>query len=731
MRPTTLRIALFLALVCVLLAGLQAQVESEPAFCIEWNGVDGYDVLVQGFDDIESAQFSLRWDTTMAEFRELIPVDELTDPTDFFLENTDQGEITMVWARGGVTPRSLLDGEIFFTLLMDVSSVELGAPYITDAPLEYEIADVDGNVYSDLRAMPTCARSVRSGSLVRGSLLVDADLNCEPSPTDRSLSNTILAYRSAIDTVFARTDQEGNYSIELSPGAYLVEPILEDFLFIPCEAYTIIVTDVTAIDTLDLLVQESNVCASVQIDMIHSAAIPCEETLLRISYDNRGTDVASGYFIDIAWDPTWTFVGSASAVVRITDELYRFLLPDVDPQTGGVVELRVFLDCDVEDGSSHAIDARVLPVVYCEEVSADWSRASLEVEAECEGDSVKFTIRNVGIIAMAEPLDGIILEDDLGGFINDILLPPGEEYIESREANGATWSLMIPQVPNHPGASHPAVSVEACNDGASMNSIGFRSDYAEDDEDVFIDRDLLLSDRGELSLKSALPTGYGVKHYVSANRSIEYTLRYQNTTGTTLDRLSFVDDIPPSLDVESLSDIQSSHPVKVFMNPDGSINFSFSDLLLPDSSISQYESQIYVSYRLSPVDDIEPGTVIENSGEIYIGFDRAARTDGVFHTVIDSLGPIITSLLDIPYSRDLLMSPNPVSTSGTIHINNVPPDDRSTWRLIRADGRTVQQSALVRNSIDLSPYELPPAWYLLQVHTQTGDLYQSIVIITP
>ncbi len=704
--------------------------EVEPAFCVEWNGIDGYEVRVQGFDDVESVQFSMRWDPTQAALLELVTVQDITDPSDFFLDNADEGELTMVWTDGGLSPLTLLDGEIFFSLRMDVSDVESGAPYITDDPLAYELTDADGNVYMELRAMANCLGSVRSGSLIRGTLLVDTDMDCESSAADRALPSTIITYMSATDTIHTRTDTDGNYLIELRPDDYQVDVQADDYLYTACQAYTLTVDDATAVDTLDILLEEQNICATVHIDMIHSAAITCDETIFQIHYDNRGTDVARGFFIDVSWDPSWSYVGSESAFVRITDELYRLLLPDVDPQSTGTVELRLFLDCDAEDGSSHRVVSQVLPVVYCEEISPDWSRASIEVEAECEGDSVRFAISNVGIVAMAEPLDGIILEDDLGGFVRDVLLPPGEQIIEKREANGSTWTLLIPQVSGHPGSSFPAVSIESCNDGVTMNSLGFRPDYAEDDEDVFIDRDLLIADRDELSLKSALPTGYGPENFISADRSIEYTLRYQNTTGLTLDRLSFVDEIPESLDIESLTDIQSSHPVQVILNSDNSITFSFTDLLLPDSSINSVESQIYVSYRLSPVEGIAPGTLIENYGELYLSYDRAAKTALVFHTVIDSLGPIITSLLDLPQSKELQIAPNPSASNNVIHLPNLVHDGNSSFTLISADGRVVVRSALLDNHIDLSPHDLPPAWYLLQVYTHEGHLYQAIIMLT-
>lgn len=101
----------------------------------------------------------------------------------------------------------------------------------------------------------------------------------------------------------------------------------------------------------------------------------------------------------------------------------------------------VLVSCDAELGQTHCTEAHIFPDSLCIP-PINWSGAQIEVNGACQNDTIYFNIQNVGDAPTSQPLDFIVIEDDvilMQGNI-DILNPQEvEQYYYPARALPIAW----------------------------------------------------------------------------------------------------------------------------------------------------------------------------------------------------------------------------------------------------------------------------------------------------
>ena len=135
-------------------------------------------------------------------------------------------------------------------------------------------------------------------------------------------------------------------------------------------------------------------------------------------------------------------------------------------------------------------------------------------EAECDNDSIRFTISNVGAGNMSQTLNYIVVEDEIMVHEEGFQLDAGQFTQKTFFANGSTFRIEAQQSPGHPGFSTPSAVVEAC--GGAPFSLGFINSFREDDDDYFISIDCQENIGSyDPNDKRAFPAGIGEFHYIA------------------------------------------------------------------------------------------------------------------------------------------------------------------------------------------------------------------------
>ncbi len=108
-----------------------------------------------------------------------------------------------------------------------------------------------------------------------------------------------------------------------------------------------------------------------------------------------------------------------------------------------------------------------------------------------------------------------------------------------------------------------------------------------------------------------------------------YTVRFQNTGNAEALVVRVEDQLDANLLLSSFKVLSSSHPEQLAttMTEDGLVNFTFTDINLPDSLSNPEGSQGYITFYIEPIAGLEEGTELINSASIYFDFNPPIFTN--------------------------------------------------------------------------------------------------------
>ncbi len=481
--------------------------------------------------------------------------------------------------------------------------------------------DAFGNAYSNI---------------IQGNVFHDND--CGTQDTDEALDGWLVKAVGP-ETYFGTTDVNGYFNFLVDTGVYEISVIEPNVYWSSCtdiqEHYFPEYYDTTTF--LQFPMFSVYDCPVMKVDVSTPILRRCMENIYYVNYCNEGTIEAEDIYVEITLDPDLSFINSSIPETTIGDNTYRFDVENIDVGDCGSFQLLTLLDCDnTVLGQTHCVEAHIYPDSICTP-SGTWDGSSIVVDGVCEGDSVLFTISNLGL-DMSDSLQYIVIQDELLFNVRKFKLNGFEtEVLELRfPATGSTYTLKAEQADNHPGDSQPTIGVEGCGiDEFGFFSLGHVTAYSEDDADPFVSIDCQ-ENKGSFDPndKNPYPTGTGPNFEIEPNTDLDYHIRFQNTGTDTAFTVVIRDTISPHLDINSIQPGASSHSYEFDLIGDGAIKFTFNDILLPDSNINEPASHGFVKFRINQEQDVAPGTIINNTAFIYFDFNEPIQTNNVFHTII-------------------------------------------------------------------------------------------------
>jgi hypothetical protein len=137
--------------------------------------------------------------------------------------------------------------------------------------------------------------------------------------------------------------------------------------------------------------------------------------------------------------------------------------------------------------------------------------------------------------------------------------------------------------------------------------------------------------------KQVHPAGYGEAGAIGMDTPfLDYTIRFQNTGTAPAFDVVIMDQLDPDLDPERVELLGFSHtPTQVAITANGSIQFKFLDIMLPDSATDQLGSQGFVHFRIHLREGLPHLTAIPNTAAIYFDLNPPIITNTVYSTLVD------------------------------------------------------------------------------------------------
>ena len=551
---------------------------------------------------------------------------------------------------------------------------------VTSADFGCQLVTVEFVDFSFNNAVCTSLLCVDSDHAISGTVFHDVDLECDLDNGENGLPGWIFEM-AGLDTFYANSNGAGFFRTATDIDNYVVNVFPPNPYWEPCQNwYVVNVTQ--GEESIEVPARPVYDCPYMEVDVSTPLLRRCGTSTYTARYCNSGTVEAENVLVEVALDDDFEFISTTHPIYTQAGSNVLFLVGTVQPSECGFINFDVKLSCDVPLGATHCVEAHITPDSLCLPYNADWSGAEVALEAECEGDSARFMIKNIGTGNMNAPKNYIIIQDAVGYSNGSFELNSGERKEVATQANGATIRMEAEQESFFPGLSMPSITVERCSDGNGTVSLGFYNQMPLNDADHFISIDCQ-ENRGSYDPNDKLgyPKGVTSNGYIKPNTEIEYRIRFQNTGNLAADKVVIIDTLPTVLNPSTIRLGTSSHPYTFNLDGGGILTFTFNDINLPDSSSNEAQSHGFVKFKIAQFSDLAPGTLIINDASIYFDNNPPILTQIYQHEVnIDFLSS--TPSINWPTIR-VLVAPNPFDEyiavecadcsfeDATIHLYNV------------------------------------------------------------
>ena len=515
------------------------------------------------------------------------------------------------------------------------SGIDLSSIIVTEDGI-YSVYIFDGNncyaekdIYIELDYNGTCA-------YLTGSVKRDDFSNCSPDIGEPPFANWIIQAVGANGTFYGTTDAVGLYNIPVEPGDYVVSVLPISSLWQACQ--NDINTSLSIVDdeqVIDFLIQESDDCPMLRVDISSGIIRACQNNLYSVHYCNDGTAIATNAYIDVVVDAMLAFQNATVPFTDLGNNVVRFPIGDIVPNECGSFTFRTKADCNAPVGFTHCTEAHIYPDGLCVPPNPLWSRAVLTVTGDCS-DSTRFTVKNVGTGGMAEPLAYTIFRNtDIYLFKEISPLIVGESYLISLPSDTSTWRIEVEQPPFYPYSPQAISTVQGCTpNGLLPGNNSFVNNMPLADQDGFIDEDCRPNVGSfDPNDKQASPVGYADAHFIADGTDIEYRIRFQNTGMDTAFSVVLKDTISNLLDISTLQMGASSHPYSFELIGNGILKIEFPSIRLPHKDVNELGSIGFIEFKIAANDGLPPLTVIKNTASIYFDRNEPVITNTVFHTI--------------------------------------------------------------------------------------------------
>ncbi len=664
LKLTMLKNCLHIILLTLLFAQANGQVTFRAIGGESTVGTELYvDIVVSNFIDVAAFQYTINYDTSSLDFFEVVDVN-ITGSLAY--NEPSKGEIKINWFSNPnvtITDETSIYKLKFFTKSKTFSKVQ----FVLDN--SFVVADSSSTTLNHDAYFGGI-----NATYLKGKVIYDFNENCQLDPFETGLNDIPLKIEINSFYEYTTSDALGNFEFAFTElGNLNLKTLPRTTSWQPCTPTQFVNIVNYSENRVNTLLPPTNGCPHMEVDVSSAFVKPCETLTYWVNYRNNGTSPAFASSIDITLDSFMTFAGSSIAPALLDGKHLQFNIGNVAQDQSGRFSITVTNSCfGTIEQQAQCMKAEITPNMICEPVSPSWDESSVKVTGACKGDSVEFTIQNVGASDMTAQQDYIIIEDMIIGKEGKVQLPSGASQTLTEKTDEHTYRLIVNQSPNHPGKSFPTVALEGCDGYNAGIMLGSVTEFAEDDSDYFISIDCQESTNTPTpNTVTGHPKGYGPQFEITSHTDLTYLIYFKNVTSTTLTSLVIRDSLSENLDIISVQPGAASHPYDFSLTDQNIVLFTFENILIPPNG------EGFVKFRVAQKPNNPVGTQIINSAQILMG-QTIINTNSTLHTtggdderlyvMVDVKNPINENIkLDV--------YPNPFLTEVTIQVKDYPSTD--------------------------------------------------------
>ena len=579
-----------------------------------------------------------------------------------------------------------------------------------------------------------------------GLVFYDYNENCAKDYLDFGVENVLV------------TIQPGNYVSSTNQGGFWVVDTL------PYGNYTITIDttnlywDLTCPITQNFTIDANNQfapnfglvdynpCTDPDVSIYAPFLRPClPNQMIYVSACNQptATGILNSSYVDVELDPLISITSSSLPYIPQGNNVYRFQTGDIYPDQcvnfnistnissptvscAGLLGLTLCMEANLYPVQSCALDTFPSdPIIndgtggtlngFPQPCTLPWDQSSLSVDGWCANDSIYFTITNTG-----EPGGGDmecyspmwITVDGVVTYTDSILITGGQTITLVYPGDGATWILNAEQHPLHPGNSHPNAHVEACGDTTNWNPDDV-NDFPQDDADPVVDIYCgVVTGSYDPNDKTGYPIGQTNQKYIQPNQQLQYVIRFQNTGTDTAFTVVIRDTLDTDLNIFTVTSGVSSHQYDFRMYGPRVLEWTFNNILLPDSTTNSDGSNGFVTFHVDQVPNLIQGTEITNKAGIYFDFNDPITTNTTMHRIYEGFVNVLNIEDLTQEGKSLLIYPNPTSNIITIQGKE---SMNQNFKIFDQMGREVYKGKLNGITTDVYLTNLSKGIYTLKI----------------
>ncbi len=357
-----------------------------------------------------------------------------------------------------------------------------------------------------------------------------------------------------------------------------------------------------------------------------------------------------------------------------------------------------------------------------------YDNSHLDVQGFCQNDTVTFSVINTGE-AMTCPAHVRFYRDAEILALDSVQLAANDTAHFYFAAEGATWRIEADQHPLHPGNSWPNATVELCGDLDNwipdlVNALPV------DDPNPHYDRYCgLVTGSYDPNDKTGFPQGAGTENYISPNGQMTFLIRFQNTGTDTAFTVVVRDTLHPGFDIASVTPGASSHDYTFTKYGPRVLQWTFNNILLPDSNVNEPASNGFLTFTVNQQPDLPEYTHLTNEVGIYFDYNDPIITNTTSHVIAGDLN-IVSVHEHMKENSTFALYPNP--TNGQFYLKFASPqssNETRTLSIYNIQGVLITRQNLTHIDLHTININVPSGIYLVNIQSQTTSVNSKIVIV--
>ncbi|MDD5570251.1 MAG: T9SS type A sorting domain-containing protein [Bacteroidales bacterium] len=122
---------------------------------------------------------------------------------------------------------------------------------------------------------------------------------------------------------------------------------------------------------------------------------------------------------------------------------------------------------------------------------------------------------------------------------------------------------------------------------------------------------------------------------VISGQEMIYTIHFQNTGNDTAFVVRILDTLSQKLNIPLIEMVSSSHPCTWKFKSDNVVEWTFDNILLPDSNVNEPLSHGFVKYKVPLLTTLADNDEVKNTAYIYFDYNAPVKTNTVINKISD------------------------------------------------------------------------------------------------